>query len=267
MAALSTVVDTFRTLDPARWSYTAASASIVTGRLQLVPSFAGPPGASRLSGEAWSITPGDLRGDRLTMELPAPGEGVSQVTELAVFTDQPRANALLWLIAYDPTSVWGFQLQAVRRIAGVSTVVATLYPDSQQQRWLGFEEDAGTVTWLTSPDGVVWDAAGSATVSLDLSAVRIAVGSWYQSPGDLGPTPVQFDNLNVDQTAGDVATVTGGEGDPYLAVDVQPDVSTGTFVVGVSALGGPGVLAWSADDVGTWVNIVCDVRRDRKSVV
>ena len=43
----------------------------------------------------------------------------------------------------------------------------------------------------------------------------------------------------------DPVTLTDVPGDPYLAVDVIPDVITGTFVLDESELDGPERLAWS----------------------
>lgn len=45
---------------------------------------------------------------------------------------------------------------------------------------------------------------------------------------------------------------------PNLAVDIQPDYSTGTFTFDVSEWDGPDMLAWG-DGVDGWVNVVCDV--------
>lgn len=55
----------------------------------------------------------------------------------------------------------------------------------------------------------------------------------------------------------DPVTQTPDDGWPYLAVDVQPDVTTGVFSVDVSDVGGPDVLLIDAG--ATWLNIVCDV--------
>lgn len=57
----------------------------------------------------------------------------------------------------------------------------------------------------------------------------------------------------------DPATQTGQLGAPSLAVDIQPDNSVGVFVLDVSELDGPDMLAWGSTDPGTWVNVVCDV--------
>lgn len=60
-------------------------------------------------------------------------------------------------------------------------------------------------------------------------------------------------------TVPDPAT-SGPYGAPYLAVDVQPDVVAGAFVLGVSELGGTDVLGGTGEEA-RWVNVVCDVTR------
>jgi hypothetical protein len=56
----------------------------------------------------------------------------------------------------------------------------------------------------------------------------------------------------------DPVTVTPDDGYPYLAVDLQPDDAAGVFVLDVSELDGPDVLALgtAADQ---WLNVVCTV--------
>ena len=56
----------------------------------------------------------------------------------------------------------------------------------------------------------------------------------------------------------DPTTLTGQDGAPYLAVDVQPDVVEGAFTLDVSSLDGPDVL-YREQDPGLWENVVCDV--------
>lgn len=58
----------------------------------------------------------------------------------------------------------------------------------------------------------------------------------------------------------DPITVTGRPGDPYLAVDVQPDVVHDVFTLNVSQLNGPHKLARSDLAAGLWDNVVCDVQ-------
>jgi hypothetical protein len=266
MVATADWSDGFTTLDPARWQFTAIRASIVAGgRLRLRSGYEDAADLadgtkSRADGEAWSLPATDLRGSHLTVEWWAADTTASGVTHAAVFIDSPHRNGLAWRIQHDPTSGWGIALYAVRIVAGVRTVVGAVRPDTQGARHLRISEDAGVVTWSTSPDGFTWETAGQWTSTLDLSAVRIALGCWYESVGDVGGGAAEFDTLNMDPTAGDMATVTGEDGDPYLAVDVRPDVVTGVFRVGTSMVGGPDRLAWSAQDAAPWVNVVCTVR-------
>jgi hypothetical protein len=266
MVATADWGDPFQTLDPARWEFSPTRASIVAGgRLRLLSVYADPVDladgvVSRAPGEAWSIPATDLRGSAFTVEWWAADDTASGVTHAAVFTDSPHRNGLAWRIGLDTTSQWGWTLRAVRVVAGVQTVVGAVQPDPQQARHLRISEDAGVVTWATSPDGFTWAPVGSWTTTLDLSAVRIALGCWYESVGDVGGGVAEFDNLNADPTRQDVPTITGEDGEPYLAVDVQPDVVTGVFRVGTSRVGGPDRLAWSQQDAAPWVNVVCVVR-------
>jgi hypothetical protein len=266
MAGTADWSDGFTSLDPARWEFTPAYASIVAGgRLRTLSVHADPVDLAdgvvpRAPGEVWSLPATDLRGSAFTAEWWAADDTASGVTHAAVFTDSPHRNGLSWRIGLDPGSQWGWTLRAVRTVAGVRTVVGAVQPDPQQARHLRISEDAGVVTWATSPDGFTWTPVGDWTSTLDLSAVRIALGSWYESVGDVGGGAAEFDNLNADPTRQDVPTVTGEDGEPYLAVDVQPDVLTGVFRVGTSRVGGPDRLAWSAQDAAPWHNVVCVVR-------
>lgn len=51
--------------------------------------------------------------------------------------------------------------------------------------------------------------------------------------------------------------IAGEDGAPFLAVDVLPDNTPGTFQVDVSELDGPDLLGWGMDG---WSNIVCTVQ-------
>jgi hypothetical protein len=267
---LHTFVHRLDVLDPAVADYTPASASIVDGGLQLVAGFVDPSDANempdRFAGEWWSVASFDARGSSLTVELAGTNGMTSGVTELGVFdAADPRSPALLWRVQYEGTSPWGFVLSAViRDAADATTTVASLYPDPQEYRWLRISEDAGTAYWWTSPDGLMWKPAGQVAHGIPdatLAAVRVTLATRYTSPGDASPVgSALFASLNIDQGAADPTTVTGEDGDPYLAVDVQPDNRTGVFVVGASTVGGPDRLAWSNDDVAAWTNVVCNVR-------
>jgi hypothetical protein len=267
MALLETLRDPFRTLDPAVWLFTASQASIVSpGQLRVQAQFWDPGDPARGPSQLWSVGTFDLRDSALTVELAdASLVSFSGAVSAGVFAGDPTVDGLRWDVRYAPASAWGFVLQAVRTLSGVDTVMGTLQPDPQEYRYLRISADTtGTVAWSTSPDGFTFTTAGTATgVPATLTgACRVVLGAWYESPGDpdAAGTVGSFDSVNLDPTAGDIATLTGDDGAPYLAVDVQPDLLTGAFVVGASLVGGPDLLAWSDDEPDTWLNVVCVVR-------
>jgi hypothetical protein len=263
---LEQVTDRFSYLS-GTWEFTPANASIATGgRLQTLSAFFDHTDPmlwnNRSGGELWSAQAGGFEGSHATVELWDTDSTASGVTHLAVFTgtSSPHVNGVAWETRYDPVSAWGFVLQAVRTVAGARTILATLHPDRQESRYLRLRQNAGVIRWDTSPDGFTWTTAASWTSTLNLTAARIALGSWYTSPGDVGGDGSTWDNLNIPLGELDPVTLTGDDGEPYLAVDVQPDNITGAFRVGTSVIGGPDRLAWSTDEPSTWVNVVCSVR-------
>lgn len=287
MALLSTFRDLFRDLSAWQLPASSAGVTIAAGRAQLMPSWQNfgssqPNGSTPRTGEIWSLATYDARGCALTVELPQvavaqSASGTLLPTSTTVVglwtpgatgpnTPDPRVNSVHWAVTWDRTGVWGMQLQAAYGGTFAPTVLASFRLDTQEQRWLGItvSADGGTVTWYTSPDGFTWTQRAQrvgAVGTTNLASVRVHAMAWGGSGStDDVFTPALLDNLNVDLTAQDLATVTGQEGDPFLAVDLQPDLLTGVFRVGASQLGGVERLAWSADDPATWVNIVCDVR-------
>jgi len=93
-----------------------------------------------------------------------------------------------------------------------------------------------------------------------VTSVRVRLAGSYWAPGDVAGTWL-LDNVNTHLWESDPTTVTGDDGFPYLAIDVQPDVAAGFFTLDSSSLDGPDVLAWSDADPGAWLNVVCDVQQ------
>lgn len=246
-----------------QWVVTAGRPYASDGRLVMPPSFFDlpyPDQLTRLDGEAWSLVSFDARGQSLALEWQPVGVG-SQTTFVGIFPGaSPRTDALLWRYAFDPASTYGWVLEALLVAGGIRTTVATLPSNAQQHRFVRIRENGGRAYWETSPDGFTWTEAARAAHGLTLTTVRVTLGATYWAPGDT-PSPVTFDNLNVYPWEGDVVTLTGSPGEPFLAVDVQPDNVTGVFQLDVSQVDGPDRLAWSNDDPGAWVNVVCDVMR------
>jgi hypothetical protein len=232
--------------DPTAWTF-SPWASIVGGRTQL---------QSRLDPDVTTVTSvaaGDLTGSRLQLEtVTAPATGVSHELTVSLYTDTPTGNALEWKVSP------AFPLEAAVRVGGVRTVLATPPRDAFAQRWLRIVHGGGLVSWETSPDGLVWVQLATWAPTFAITALTVRAASSYWAAGDVAGAWL-LDNVNTDPGAGDRVTITGDEGLPYLAVDVQPDVAFGVFTLDSSDLDGPDVLAWSDTDPGAWLSIVCDV--------
>lgn len=79
------------------------------------------------------------------------------------------------------------------------------------------------------------------------------------STGDFGFGLQEFGTSPFGEDPATDPATSGPLGAPYLAVDIQPDVLNGVFTLDVSELDGPDVLAWTEENAGQWVNVVCDV--------
>lgn len=240
--AMHSLRDAFDTADTSQWVFDD-SATTSGGRLRItsVPD--------QMAG-AHSVASYDLRGSEFLVELVSAPAGASATVALHGAGGPSIAGLGFTVSAGQLTEVW-------RAVQGARETVALLTPDPFAQRWLRIRERVGIVYWDTSPDGLEWFPTGSwlADPALDLSALQVLL-AWSDS--DV-PVVALFDNANVTLGESDPATLTGQLGAPHLAIDVQPDVVTGVFALGVSKLNGPDVLAWSDADPATWLNIVCDV--------
>lgn len=260
MTALEQLRDTFDGATAGPWNF-GASTTGLGGSLTCTGDFSdalnSEPQPALRPGEAQSVAAYSLTGSFLAVELVELEGGASASAWAGLFTDTPRGTALLWWLEWNTGT--GYQeLTVRRRVAGVDTVLATAPYDPQGHRWLRVRESAGTLYWETSPDGFLWSQLVAAAPGMAVTALRVAMGTSYSSPGDVGAR-ARFDNVNVLPWESDRPTITGQEGDPYLAVDVQPDYAVGTFVLDASQLDGPDRLAWSDTDPGSWASIVCDV--------
>lgn len=251
---LHQLVDLFDRADTTLWTFTGtafAPASVTAGRLRLVSDL--DPDVTR----ATSVAAYDLTDSRLQLEtVQNAGSGVSHELRVSLYLDTPTGgNAVEWLVSV------GFGMEAAVWVAGVRTIIgSTVTYDAFSYRWLRIREDAGTVYWEASPDGLEWATLYSWVSTLVLTAVSVHLGASYWAPGDVSGSWL-LDNVGVDPGAGDPVTVTGDDGLPYLAVDVQPDAAAGIFTLDSSQLDGPDVLAWANVDPGAWLNVVCDVQR------
>jgi hypothetical protein len=220
------------------------------------------------SAASWDLT--DSGGIAVPVTLPATFPGAVEV----VLSSQPdpddvTGDALWWTVGN------GRVLQARYRIGGVDELdadwftVATLDHSAQDHAWWRIRHRDGLVLWELSPDGIAWTTAGAWFPTFDVTALYVSLRLEYSDPDDGDPIasgPAAFGPVNLlPERPEDPATIHQQEGVPYLAVDVQPDNLTGTFLVGdalenASWVDGEDRLGWSATAAGSWENVVCDVQ-------
>jgi hypothetical protein len=245
---LEDLTDRFDRADTALWTF-SAGATVQAGRLNLASDL------DPVVTNATSVATYDATDSHLLVEtVRTVTTGASHEARISLYPVSPTVNAVEWLVSAT------FGIDAAVWIAGVRTVVATHPYDSFSHRWLRITEDAGTLHWEASPDGLEWATLATRAVPFTMTAVRVRLAASYWAPGDVAGTWL-FDNVNQQIGAGDPATIAGDDGYPYLAIDVQPDVAAGFFTLGTSQLDGPDVLAWADVDPGAWLNIVCDVHQ------
>ena len=250
MTKLELLSDRFDRADSTKWTY-SADATAQAGRLKLASQL-DPDVASVTSANIWDLTDSHL----LTETVQAPGSGVSQELRISVYASagSVTTNAVEWKVST------AFGLECAVWIAGTRTVVATHLYDAFSHRWLRIREASGTVFWDASPDGLEWATLSTRATPFAVTSVRVRLAGSYWAPGDVAGTWL-LDNVNTHLWESDPTTVTGDDGFPYLAIDVQPDVAAGFFTLDSSSLDGPDVLAWSDADPGAWLNVVCDVQQ------
>lgn len=221
------------------------------------------------AGVITSVAAYDLTGAELstTVTPPTVFPGSIDLTLHTVDAD-PNGDALEWSLS----QTWG--LQARYRQGGTWFYLRTLTYSPTAHAWWRIREQDGLVLWELSPDGIVWSTATAWLPTLPITALYVTLRANYE-PGDEGdPIPsgrAKFGPLNLlPAPPADVPTIISQDGVPYLAVDVQPDNTTGTFLLGDLAVDGDGSqldgtdrLAWSSDAAGSWENVVCHVQSVR----
>ena len=182
MASMSTLIDDFATQDTAKWTF--GSGASVTGE-QLVMQC-----LSSYSSEVLSVDFYDLTGSYALMEVVSPQSPGTGTTSTYFFCrEDPDINAVRWIIA-------GATLLAEHRVAGTNTTIFSAAFDATTHRWLRFREDAGTIYWDTSPDGVVWTNRATWVSTITLTALKAALGSGYYG-AESSPAPAVVDNFNL----------------------------------------------------------------------
>lgn len=188
MAALS---DTFAgsSIDAAKWDVPVPvnGAATEAGNLNLVPV------AGSTNAQIWITSKGTytLTGSYAQVKVPqVPGGG--------------NVNTSLRLrLAGTPTMVlWNYEagtLYAIKRINSVDTTLAAISYSTANHLWWRISENAGTVTWSTSPDGLSWTtqaSAATATLGFSVSSLNLEFYLETYPPGSPSPGQAQYSSLN-----------------------------------------------------------------------
>ena len=247
------------------WATPPPGSPAGTANRLLVP--ATPVGQGWITTAAtWDLTDA---GVAVPVTLPATFPGT---VELVVHADfSPDDGTALWwtvdnsrqLAAKYRTGAWD---------VGTWYTAATLEYSAQDHAWWRIRHRDGLVLWELSPDGIAWTTVATWFPTVPVTALHVTLRLEYE-PGDetdpIPTGPAVFGPVNIlPERPEDPATIHQQEGVPYLAVDVQPDNLTGTFLVGdvlenASWVDGEDRLGWSSTAAGSWENVVCDVQAVR----
>lgn len=267
MASLNTLLEPWLAVDAARWTATAgvlvvapAPGTVVGAQMRFTPM---PAGSVTSVAATW-----DLTGAQLACSVTPPSVFPGSIDMTLHTTADPAGDGMEWSL-----SQFG-GLVARYRKAGTWFTLRTLVYSRSDHQWWRIREQDGLVLWELSPDGIVWSTVAVWLPTLAITALRVTLRANYV-PGDPGdPIPTGravFGPLNIlPAPPVDPVTIISQDGVPYLAIDVQPDNITGTFLLGDLAVGGDGSLldgddrlGWSSAAAGAWENVVCDVQTVR----
>lgn len=219
------------------------------------------------AGAVTSVDGWDLTGAQLAVPMTPPQVWPQAVDVVLHTTADPDGDAVEF-------SVTMGELIARYRVGGTWYYLRTIPYSRTEHRWLRFREWDGLIRWELSPDGIVWSAIAVWLPTFDVTALRVTLRANYVIGDEEDPIPsgpALFGPLNtLPAPPEDPATIISQDGAPFLAVDVQPDNITGTFMLGDlavpddgSELDGTDRLAWSAAAAGSWENVVCHVQSVR----
>ena len=89
-------------------------------------------------------------------------------------------------------------LYAIKKVAGVQTIIATLAYSQPTFAWWRIRESGGTVFWDTSSDGVIWTQRASQLVSglFSIGQVRVELHATTFGSGLAAPGVAKYANFN-----------------------------------------------------------------------
>lgn len=144
-------------------------------------------------------------------------------------------NSEAYLLLNQGANYFGFQvsttaLNAIKRISGTPTTLATVTYNATTHRWLRIRESGGTVYFETSADGVTYASAMYSTASLGVGydTLYIEVGAGTSASATtpaafvvegINVLPVQLARPSSDVAVGTWTTHSGGTSNLYQVID------------------------------------------------
>lgn len=215
------------TIDTVLWP-TVTGVPVEAGGALTVPCTAGYDGVQ--SANVWRLTGSSVavRVSALPTLLPST-QGALQVMANADFNNRVEIVA---------ESVGGVRSLTLRQVvAGVTDDTSITYDPTDHAYWR-IREAAGTLYWETSANGTAWTTRRSATTTLNLTLVAVALvsGYWGAETPPVGSTV--FDSVNVLDTAvTGTATLTQTTGLTAAGTAVAVATATATQTSTVTAAG------------------------------
>lgn len=190
MAAISTLVDSFNSLDSAKWSTVNVGGITFASGLVTIPAATHYP-------ELSSLVAYDLTNSSCVLKISSmPNHDAtdnSVAGGLSLFASAATDDVLE--ITGDATS-----LVARERVGGVSSETTFAY-NATNHKWWRIRSTGTTVFWETSPDGTTWTVQKTKTTTIPLTSLKVKVfaGNWVgvATPGnfvadELNPTATSF---------------------------------------------------------------------------
>lgn len=224
-AGASTLVDTFTggTLNTALWTQ-ANNAGVTGGQTGNRYEFA-------IANHAWtyselqSALTFNLTASNFHLQLAAAGsQSIGSLEAYPIIVRLDTSNEVFFVVAGGFIAAW-------KKVAGVSTLLASTAYSAVTHAWLRVREAAGTTYWDTSADATTWTTLHSVSNPIVVTAVQLVVkaGEWADEAA--GATTVAVDNVGAAPMA---VTVTDTAGLTDAAARVVAAVRTASDVAGLT---------------------------------
>lgn len=223
MALISTLQDNFNdnVRDASKWGQYASGSATVNENLERVRVV--PPALTAGSNYAgyYSNSFYDLTGVAAAIQVPRVVTTSSNAEQY--FSLIRDASNRLEILESNGT------LFFVKRVAGVSTNIATTAYNSTTHAYWRIRESGGTTYWDTSTNGSTWTNRASQANPIVVTSLQAEFGAGtYQSEALVGEA--NFDNFNIDPNlTGTPVTATISTANPYASGSLKSRAGSGSW--------------------------------------